>query len=372
MEEVWEWPEKLSVASQGPASVGYPLDVAWTTPLANDTGMKVRLISEEDPVVQQTWLKQGLLDVGFGDFGMAQMVAGEGKYATRDLGPWQQRLYWPHGRGGKGFAVRGDSGIKTPYDIKPGAKIIYHSFIGPLGKAWPMALLAWAQVDPDDVEWIPAGSIQATSDLLQDGRGDVVVGWPSSPQWLAVEASPHKLAWIELNDEEDPEGAARFFEVDPSAAFGVITKGAPTAVGVRMLVTIPSLLASADQDTELIYQLTKWLDENYDLYKDGHPYCSDMTIEALMALAEVEFIPLHDGAVKYLEEKGLWTSGHESRRQQNIELITRYEQAYQVAIDMADEKGIEVANTNEEWLKFWEDYKVDIGLPKYKLWLSAP
>jgi len=374
VEPPWEWPEKLAVASQGPATPGYPIDIAWTTPLAEDTGMKVRLITEEDLLISFTWLKQGLLDLGFADMGATLVPAGLGRFATRDLGPCQTRIFWPHGRGGRGFAVRGDSGIKTPYDIKPGMKIIYHSEVltGPLGRMWVAALLAWAQVDPEDVEWVEAASIPATFELLKAGRGDVVVGWPSSPPWVELEASPHGLAWIELNAEEDPEGAARLFEVDPSACFGVMTKGCPSAIGVRMLVTIPSMVVWADKDPELIYHLVKWLDENHDLYKDGHPYCADMTLDALMELAEKEFVPLHDGTVKYLEEKGLWTPAHEARRQQNIELLNRYEQAYAEALDMADEQGITVDPTNEEWLELWENYKKELNLPGFKLFVTFP
>ena len=90
------------------------------------------------------------------------------------------------------------------------------------------SLLAWAQVGPEDVEWVPAGSMNAMTTLLMDGKGDIGYGFPSSSGWLNVEASPHGLDWIELNPNEDPEGAARFLEVDPSVSFGVYPPtGAP-------------------------------------------------------------------------------------------------------------------------------------------------
>jgi hypothetical protein len=372
-----EWPGQLSVASQGPATPAYPIDVGWTVPLEQDTGMKVRLLTEESLPVSFTWLKRGTLDIGFADMGALSVPSGLDVFATRELGPVQMRIFWPHGRGGRGFAVRGDSDIETPYDITPETKLIYHSPVlaGPFGKMWVEALLAWANLTPDDIpeeNWIEAPSIESTFELLKEGRGDVVVGWPSSPPWLEVEAAPHGLAWIDLDAKADPEAAARYLAVDSAGTFGPMDKGAPSAIGVNMLLTIPSMVVMADKDTELVYNLCKWLDENYDKFKDAHPYCAAMTVENLVLLAEMEFVPLHDGAVKYLEELGLWTDDHETRRQQNIDLLDRYEQAYVEALDLADDQGIEVDPANEEWLELWDSYREDEGLPKFKLFVTFP
>ena len=91
-----------------------------------------------------------------------------------------------------------------------------------------------------------------------------------------------------------------------------------------------------------------------------------------MELAEKEFVPLHNGAVKYLEEIGRWTEAHEARRQQNIDLMTRYEQAYAEAIDLADAKGITVDPANEEWQELWKNYREDLGLPPFRLFTTFP
>ena len=233
------------------------------------------------------------------------------------------------------------------------------------------SLLAWAQVDPEDVEWIPAGSMNAMTTLLMDGKGDIGYGFPSSSGWLNVEASPHGLDWIELNPNEDPEGAARFLEVDPSVSFGVYPPtGAPSAQGKWMIITLHGHSAAADRDPELIYNVVKWLDENYDRYKDAHPLNVHMTAENTLALAETSFWPLHDGTVKYLEEKGLWTPAHEARRQQNIDLLTRYVDAFAECVDMADEQGITVDPTNEEWLEMWENHKKQLNLPIPKMFIG--
>ena len=119
-----------------------------------------------------------------------------------------------------------------------------------------------------------------------------------------------------------------------------------------------------DADEELVYQLVKWLDENYDKYKDAHPWCAQMTIENLLALSETHYQPLHEGTVRYLEEKGLWTDRHQARWQQNVELLDKWIKAYQQAIEYADENEIEVDPENEEWLNVWADFSSDLPLLK--------
>ena len=54
----------------------------------------------------------------------------------------------------------------------------------------------------------------------------------------------------------------------------------------------------------------------------------------------------------------------------NIELITRYCEANQDAIEMADGKKIWVSSKNPEWIDFWENHKAKLGLPKFKMFLS--
>jgi hypothetical protein len=229
------------------------------------------------------------------------------------------------------------------------------------------ALLAWGNVSPDDVEFVPAGSFDAQIRFLAAGKGDIAFMAPAAPYSFEVEASPSGLAWIEMNAKEDPEGAKRFMDLWPHFSFSQLEYGVPSAIGVHMMTTVHGYIARAEADTELVYRMTKWLAENYDRYKGGHPTLLTSTLDNLMLLAEHDYTPLHDGTVRYLEEKGLWTQAHEARRQANIALLDRYVQAYQEAIDMADDKGISVSPSNEEWLDLWENYKKDLDLPKFKL-----
>jgi len=145
-EEAWEWPERLLVTAMSSRSPIYGALVAWTTPLSKDTGMTARVICESDARLQQVWVKEGRF------FTVAphqnrSMFYGIKGFARRDWGPWQSRIWMPCGISYYSGTVLGDSGMKTPYDIKPGMKIIYIT-ISEEPQQLMMGMLAWGQVDP--------------------------------------------------------------------------------------------------------------------------------------------------------------------------------------------------------------------------------
>ena len=361
-EEVWEWPDKLSVTTVSPGIGPYEAAIAWTTPLAEDTGMKIRIVTSDSPHLTQRWLKQGMFFAAY-ERAHTDILEAKEAYATRDGGAFQASTLYAAVKLDSGFMVRGDSGIKTPYDLK-GKKLITFT-MAPVIKVMMEGLLAWGNVSPEDVEWVPAGSMDAMVRFLIDGKGDICYGGPTMPFAYEVEASPHGLAWLELDRKKDPEGAKRFADIYLMATFGIMTTGVESAHGVPGMSAVRGMSVYPDADPELVYRVVKWLDENYDKYKDAHPWCEQMTLDNLMILIETNYQVVHEGVIRYLKEKGLWTPAHEARNQHNIELLTMWEEAYQKAIDLADERGIEVNPQNEEWMELWEDYKKD--LPRFKV-----
>jgi hypothetical protein len=352
----------------GPASASYGLNAAYMIPLAEDTGMKIRQVGDDTLTLRYKWVGQGrFFWTDFESINSMDMLTAKGEFATRDGGPFQMRIVYPAGSPRYlGFPVRGDSSIRTPQDIKPGTRMIYLT-VAPAVKGLQTGLARWANLSPDDVEWIPASTVDGATKMLMDGKGDIAFGFPLAPTWYEAAASPKGVAWIELDPKADPEGLKRFREIIPMFSFGKNSTGVESAIGVTLLTELSNYGNSADHDPELVYQIVKWLDENYDMYKDTHERAEGMNIDNLMVLAETDFLPLHDGAVKYLEEKGLWTAAHETRRQANINLITTYVEAYQTALDMADEQEIAVSPKNEPWLELWGNYKTELGLPGFKM-----
>jgi len=241
--------------------------------------------------------------------------------------------------------------------MKPGTRFIWAAHLGPPEES-QLGLCAWAQVDPEDIVWVPAASKAAGPRLLMDGKGDVMlVENTVRAEWYEAEAAPRGLSWLDLDATADPEGAARYLAVKPDTVFAVITDGCPTSLGHYGMTTMGPLLVMADKDPELIYHLAKWLDEKHDLYKDNHPVCMGMTIDNIMTLAESYYIPYHEGTVRYLKELGRWTPEAEARQKYNIDLIDSYIEAWDAALLEADKKGIEVNPKNKEWIELWYSHR---------------
>jgi len=56
---------------------------------------------------------------------------------------------------------------------------------------------------------------------------------------------------------------------------------------------------------------------------------------------------------------GKWRGLH---LEYSVDRLTKYVEAYQAAIDFADEKGIEVHPGNQEWLDLWYSYRDKLPL----------
>lgn len=368
VEEVWEWPKEFTIISHGIGASDYAQLTSVAPLIENSTGMKVRIVPEESMPQKGRWIKAGMFDcMTESQSSIASyLIEAQKEYATRDGGPYQIRGFAQTLLQAFGIMVRGDSDIRTIYDIKPGTKMSVWAMPG--GYDVVKGVLAWANLTVDDVILVETGSYPDNMRMVADGRADVsCLALPSSSVVQELEAGPHGLHWLDLNSNEDPEGAARYNAILPAQIFSEITIGVPSSIG-HWGWGGPSLLwTRADTDPELIYNLIKWLDENFDSYKDLHPNNADMSLERFRASLDWAFLPIHEGAIKYLKEKGMWTAEDDVRQAYNVDLVTRYCEAFDEAIDIADEEGIDVNPGNEEWLQLWEGYKKDLGLPVFKV-----
>jgi TRAP transporter TAXI family solute receptor len=361
----FKWPSSITIVATGTGGAGHTTATAWSTPFSKDTGVAFRITGEDSQMRRFQMIKQGQVLMG-GEEPPIDMMEGTSGFAIKDGGPFPARTVYPISRADSGYATAKDSPIKTPKDIKPGTRIIYMTF-APVGRNVMESLLAWANVDPKDVQWVEANSIQANTSLLKDGKGDIAFGYPATPFWLEMEAAPSGLAWMTLDPAADPAGAKRFTEkMQTGFQFGSMVAGAKSAIGVKSMTTIAPYVTTASTDAELVYNLVKWLDKNYASYKDGAPWTPFMTVDNLLVLAGQSWIPLHDGSVKYLKEIGKWNDNLEKSRQAKLAQLDKWVNGYQDAIKKAEAQGITVDGKNDAWVKFWENYKTTAGFTRFK------
>jgi hypothetical protein len=347
-EPEFTWPKNIDFVTMGTTGAAYAQTIAWGTLLKEDTGTRVRLVSADHGTNQYRYLKEGRFFSGTVSFADDMLTASLPEWSDRDMGPGDFRVYYPLSVYYNGYAVRGDSDINSPADVK-GKKVGYFAHYGPAGEALIQALLDWAEIEKDEVTWVPMSGAADLGPAIRDGTVDVVMSSSNIPIWYEVEASPHGLKWIPLDATANPEAAARFEATFPTGTgWGPTKAGVPSSLDVPMMEIIAPQYTVSQWDPELVYNLVKWLDENYDRYKDAHPNFETMTPEFLLRIAETNYIPLHEGSVMYLVEKGMWTDKHQARWEQNVDLLEKWINLWQAAISKADDQGILVSPDNED------------------------
>ncbi len=364
----WQWPERLHIAAPGQS--GLAKYVSWASIMEDDTGMAIRVVPEADPGKCMRYLKDGEMFLSSASKSMlSNVIEATEDHATKDGGPFQARVVWIHDLANSGFFVRGDSDIERIYDIGPGTRFsvwnMKDSTLNPF-----RSLLAWIQLDEEKIEWVNAGSFEGAMRAVAEGRTDVAFGFPTSPTLYEVASAPHGIRFLDLNAEKDPEGAKRWQARSPLYSFAPIKTGVSEAVGHWGTVGYIFDITTKKHDAELVYHFAKWLDENYNQYKEAYDSNKYMSIDHLMEALKTTYIPVHEGLIKYLQEKGLWTEAHERRQLENIELLNTYVDAYANAKSLAEEKGIEISPANQEWVTLWETYKVEHNIPKVGLHVS--
>ena len=363
---VFEWPTAIHIAATG--SSGEAKTISWASVLETSlAGPIVRVVNQpawtncyKDMAAEKMVLSQ--IDKST----LRDSIEAISEYASPDGGPWMAGVVWVDSLAATGFMVRGDSAIYEPEDIKPGTKIaIWNDKAATLSPF--LSLLAWADVSQDDIVWVDTGDYDACIRAVAEGRADICMSAPVAPATREASAAPRGIRYIALDPHDNPEGAAAFLKISPLYDFGPINAGPKEVIGTWSIISYKYLGSNMDTDPELIYNLAKWLDENFDSYRDRYASNDHMTLDDVVNALQTIYIPAHPGLVKYLREKGIWNEDYEERNRENITLFENYCAAYQAAMKEAGLNGIEVKSSNDKWTSFWESYKAEAGLPSISM-----
>jgi TRAP transporter TAXI family solute receptor len=366
----FEWPNDLKIITNA-SGTNYDLTVAWAPVLEKTTGMKVRVTPEDLATLRWQPVKEGEYQVCTQTSTDAVFcLEGIGGFLTRDGGPWQLRVLWPVKVSAFTFMVRGDSDIKEITDLKPGVKLAVPPGDPPRISA--LALCYFAGLEEEDVNVVEFGSMDAAVRAVPEGQADIVYWIPNSPISFELEETPGGIRWLDLDPNKYPDGAERFLERKPTSVIGKPPQTAivESAKGIYFALSPTYYFVGENTDIELVYNLCKWFDENYDAYKDLHKESFYLQLDTYREILNTTFLPIHEGAIRYLKEKGVWTADDDKRQAYNLDLTTKYVTAYMDAIAEADKKGIQVDPENEDWVKIWAEYKKDI--PGFRVMFNIP
>jgi len=368
--------KKLVVGIQGKGSATVDDMRILSGLLSEQNGYRLETISEDDSLLRLYWLKRGKIDFLYESANTPFMFEGRAPaLISRDRGPFPMRMVASAHSGAFGFIVRADSRIKTIYDITPETRIAdtRASHFAVYG------LLAWLKMykgripvtNPETARWdatlVPIETWESNLNSVKDGIADVAYVSPENPIVKQIAKQKPGIRFLELPAQSDPDGYKRFLKLVPGTMIVPAPEsGTPEVWGKYTVTGTANLWCRPDFDTRVAYRLTRWFDEKYDQFKDLGNKLKTYSLEALRQNLDRALAPVHQGTVEYLKEKGFWTAADERRQTYNLWLMDRYCQAWEQALALADDMGIEVKPENPEWVTFWSDYKALIRMPSYK------
>jgi TRAP transporter TAXI family solute receptor len=328
-------------------------------------GVPVRVLPSWSVPVNLAQIKSGkavITSGGLSQGSLALACEGQSAFASEEWGPQRIMAIWQDYPCPYGILVRGDSEItELTADQIRGKKMSWYD--GSPG--WQLAAegcVRFAGLTLDDVQLIDLGGYSACARAVAEGKTDFAYIAPISTVTFEVVENPFGIRYLPM-PFANKEGWKRYSEVDKYRGPAVCTAGVEEALGIEMDYAPFTASTYQDMDEELIYQITKFFGEAYDLYKDKHARNVGRRIEDMPATIEASCIPFHPGAVRYFKEVGIWTDEYEKWNNERTSWFDRYEEAWDKALDAAYPKKIRTDYQDEEWLALWETYRY--GIPRF-------
>ncbi|KAB7624002.1 TAXI family TRAP transporter solute-binding subunit [Alkalilimnicola sp. S0819] len=214
-----------------------------------------------------------------------------------------------------GIIVNRDSDIRSAEDLR-GRRVTgvfsAHKTCEQLGTAQLANLgLSW-----DDVQVVPVTHSRTAVQALADGRAEVAMCVPLG-QAIVQEVNASKpIRFLSLNDSAEAVKATRAHF--PAGVIRAYKEGAN--VGVLSDINVWSypfyLVAGADASDDAVYKLVKAIYENVDQLREVSGVFKRWIPEQ-MVNAELT-LPVHEGARRFYEEKGMWSTAVEASHQENL------------------------------------------------------
>ena len=312
-------PGQVAWTAYDTGSAGYNQAVAIGAALKNKAGTNLRVLPGKNDVARTEPLRQGKVQfsaTGVGGSFMAQEGAFE--FGEKRWGPQPIRVLLANNGGAINLAVgvAGDLGVESYADLK-GKRVAYVKG-APALNVNTEAYLACGGLTWDDVERVEFGGFGDSWRGLASGQVDAA--FASTNSGLAYEAasSPRGLVWPEIKPDDKAcldamTAIAPFFSAN-AASVGAGIDGGEPANGATY--AYPVLVAMAEQDADLVYNMTKAMVELYPDFSGKAPGIDGW------ALDKQNFqwvVPYHDGAIRYFEEVGQWSEEAQKHNDRLIE-----------------------------------------------------
>ncbi|QFT62620.1 TRAP transporter solute receptor, TAXI family [Roseivivax halotolerans] len=337
-----EMPDTMVWTSYDVGSAGYAEASAIADAFGKEYGTRVRIQPSGSGIGRLQPLLQGRADYAF--LATEAFFIGEGAYdfATPDWGPHQLRAV--AGRpAGITLIAAGDAGIDTVEDAA-GKRIAFVAG-NPSVNVKCEAILAFGGLTLDDVEVITFPTYSAAMSSMTRNEADATCTTPTTSQLYELAESPRGIHYAPLEPGNDA-GWDQLLEVLPimSPSEEDVAAGLAEGETAKMAAyRYPVITTTAEKSADEVYTFIKALDETFDMYKDGTAAMSRWTLERSGKPA-ID-IPFHEGAIRYLEEIGIWTEEDQAwndQRQARMDaLVEAWDSFSSENSDMSDEEFAE-------------------------------
>lgn len=341
-----ELPDNMIWSCYDVGSSGYVQASAVANAFLKQYDKRVRLIPSGTSIGRIIPLVSGKASVGF--LANEAFFASEGSYdfATYEWGPQDLRAILGRPTSFPLITTK-VSGIKTLADLK--GKRVSWVVGNPSLNIKMTGFLAFAGLTWNDVIKVPFPSYADSLRALIQGNVDAADGSTTASILYELDSSTKGVYYPEL-PPEDKEGWKRLRKVIP---FGFpykenigagINKDKPLwLLGYKY----PIITVRKDADVDFVYNFIKAMDETYSLYKDA---ASSMEGWEITQSGKTPIdVPFHEGAIKYLKEKGLWTAEDEEWQNQRIAELEILKKEWLAAVKYAKSNNL----SQESFRKYW-------------------
>ena len=213
------------------------------------------------------------------------------------------------------------------------------------------AILQFAGLTRDDVDDREFPTYGEAMSSLASGDADATCTTTTPSQMYELKESPRGIHWVEL-PHDDEDGWARLREVAPFFEPFTETSGAGISednpVDI-MAYRYPLIVSRADADADEVYAFTKAMDETFDLYKDATAVMPRWNMEE--AGTPPTDAPFHEGAIRYLEERGIWTEEHSEWNEERLTRLETLMDAWEEAEDEAE------GMSDDDFVEIWKEHR---------------
>jgi TRAP transporter TAXI family solute receptor len=338
-------PQTLTWTAYDVGSGGYNQAVAIGNALKNKLGIDLRVLPGKNDISRNIPLRDGRVPFSANGIGGTYMSQeGIYEFGARDWGPQAVRqLVLNNGDALLTIVTAKDANISTLGDLK-GKRVAW--VVGaPALNQNITALLAFAKLSWNDVKKVEFGGFGQAMDAIIANQVDAAWSSTISGNAYKIAASPRGIRYPAV-PHADKEGWARIHKVAPFFVPAWGTEGAGLSAQSKVegaTYPYPVLMTMKGVDADLAYNMTKAMMELFDEYKDGAPGNTGWDIKRqILAWA----IPMHDGAVRYFKERGLWTAEH----QRNNDALVKRQDVLAAAWQTYKAKA---SSNDEEFARGW-------------------